>query len=194
VEAEIQGASQIAQDVLHRGEVRLPEIMHMKANLLDGIGDVGAGERQVLESPGEAPKLSRISSKMPGSGRDHSLHVHVCRDWLAVHHVSALKDVERELALSEKESTCLMQYRDPQNIVKRVEVLHGEFLLEGRYGVLQERCATCGEHNVISIKQQVYHIGAVAEDKQGGVRLGLNKSQSEEVHGKSAVPSPGRLL
>jgi hypothetical protein len=69
-----------------------------------------------------------------------------------------------------------MVYRDSQRMVKRVEVLHGEFPLEGRYGVLPERCARCGEHNLINIKQQVYRIGATAEDKQGGVGLGLNKS------------------
>jgi hypothetical protein len=50
-------------------------------------------------------------------------------------------------------------------MVKRVEVLHGEFPLESWYGVLQERCARCGEHNVINIKQQVYHVGATAEDE-----------------------------
>jgi hypothetical protein len=49
-------------------------------------------------------------------------------------------------------------------------------------------------NNIINIKQQVYHISLTAEDKQGGVRLGLNKSQSEEVHGEPAVPSLGRLL
>jgi predicted RNA-binding Zn-ribbon protein involved in translation (DUF1610 family) len=59
---------------------------------------------------------------------------------------------------------------------KRVEVLHDEFLLEGRYGVLQERCPRCGEHNVINIKQQIYRIGTTAEDEQGGVGHGLNKS------------------
>jgi hypothetical protein len=32
------------------------------------------------------------------------------------------------------------------------------------------------------------------EDEQGGVILGVNESQSEEVRGKPAVPSPGRLL
>jgi hypothetical protein len=79
-------------------------------------------------------------------------------------------------------------------VVKRAEVLHGEFPYEGRYGVLQEHCARCGEHNVINIKQQLYCIYAVVEDEQGGVRLGLNKSQSEEVCGEPAVPSPGRLL
>jgi hypothetical protein len=50
-------------------------------------------------------------------------------------------------------------------MMKRAEVLHGKFLLEGRYGVLQERCARCSEHNVINIKQQVYCIGTTAEDE-----------------------------
>jgi hypothetical protein len=39
------------------------------------------------------------------------------------------------------------------------------FSLEGRYGVLHEYCARCGEHNVINIKQQVYCIGAMVEDE-----------------------------
>jgi hypothetical protein len=61
-------------------------------------------------------------------------------------------------------------------MVKRDEVLHGKFPLDGRYGALQERCARCTEHNVINIKQQVYRIDAMAENKQGGVELGLNKT------------------
>jgi hypothetical protein len=44
-------------------------------------------------------------------------------------------------------------------MVKMAKVLHGEFPLESRYGVLQEYCARCGEHNVINIKQQVYRVG-----------------------------------
>jgi hypothetical protein len=76
VDAEVQGALQIAQDAFHCGEVRLTGIMHMKANLLDGVDDVGAGERQVLEDPDEAPELSRISNKRPKNNRDLSLRVH----------------------------------------------------------------------------------------------------------------------
>jgi hypothetical protein len=34
----------------------------------------------------------------------------------------------------------------------------------------------------------------ICKDEQGGVRLGLNKSQSDEVRGEPAVPSSGRLL
>jgi hypothetical protein len=126
--------------------------MHIEADLLDGISDVKAGERQVLKGPGEASELRRISNRRPGSGGDLGLHVHGRRDWLAIHHASALKDVESELALSEEESIDLMLYRDPQKVVKRAEVLHSEFLLKSRYGVLQECCARCGEHNVINIK------------------------------------------
>jgi hypothetical protein len=42
--------------------------------------------------------------------------------------------------------------------------------------VLQEHCARCVKHNIVNIKQQVYRIGAAAEDEQGGVGLGLNKT------------------
>jgi hypothetical protein len=108
----------------------------MKTNLLDGVGDIGAGERQVLEGPDEAPELSRISNRRPESGGDLGLRVHGRQDRLAIHHPSALRDVESELTLSEEESIYLMLYGDPQKIMKRVEVLHGELPLEGRYSVL----------------------------------------------------------
>jgi hypothetical protein len=194
VEAEIQETSHITQDTLHCGEVRLMGIVHMKENLLYDIGDVGAGERQVLEGPDEALELSQIRNRRPGSGEDLGLRVHGHQDRLVGHHASTLKDVESELTLSEEESICLMLYRDPQKMVKRAEVLHDEFPLDERYDMLQEHCARCIEHNVINIKQQVYCIDTVAEVEQGGVGLGLNKFQSEEVCGEPAVPSPGHLL
>jgi hypothetical protein len=43
---------------LHDGEVGLPWIMHVEADLLDDVGDVRAGEYQVLEGPSEAPEVS----------------------------------------------------------------------------------------------------------------------------------------
>jgi hypothetical protein len=110
--------------------------MHMKTNLLDGVGDVEMGEHQVLEGPGKAPELSLISNRRPESGGDIGLRVHRHRDWLVVHHASALKDIESELVLSEEESISLMLYEDPQKMVNRAEVLHDKFLLEGQYDVL----------------------------------------------------------
>jgi hypothetical protein len=78
VEAKVQGASQIAQDVLHRGEVRLPGITHVEGDLLDDVGDVRMGECQVVEGPDEAPEVSQICNRRPGGGRDLGLHVHGC--------------------------------------------------------------------------------------------------------------------
>jgi hypothetical protein len=98
------------QSVLHGGEVGLPWIMHVEADLLDSVGDVEAGERQVLEGPSEAPELSRISNRRPGLGRDLGLRVHRCRNRLVVHHASSLKNVERKLMLSEEELVSLMLY------------------------------------------------------------------------------------
>jgi hypothetical protein len=123
-------------DALYHDEVRLPGIMYMEADLLDDIGDVEASECKVLEGPDKAPELIRISNRRFKSGRDIGLRVHGHRDWLAVHHASTLKDVENELAMSEEKSINLILYRDPQKMVKGVEVLQDEFLLEGRYGVL----------------------------------------------------------
>jgi hypothetical protein len=123
--------------MLHRGEARLPGIMHMEANLLDNVGGVRAGERQVLEGPSEAPKLSWIINRRPRSGGDLGLRVHRHHDQLAVYHASALKDIKSKLVLSEEESICLMLYGDPKKMVKRTEVLQCEFPLEGRYGVLR---------------------------------------------------------
>jgi hypothetical protein len=37
-------------------------------------------------------------------------------------------------------------------MVKRTEVLHDEFSLERKYGVLHEHCARYGEHNIINTK------------------------------------------
>jgi hypothetical protein len=62
--------------VLHGGEIRLPWIMYVEADLLDSVGDVGTGERQVLEGPSKAPEVSWISNRRPGLHGDLGLHVH----------------------------------------------------------------------------------------------------------------------
>jgi hypothetical protein len=85
--------------VLHLDDVRLLGIIHMDADLLDGVDDVGVGERQVLEGLSEALELSRISNGRLRSVGDLGLCVHRHRDRLAVHYASALKDIESKLVL-----------------------------------------------------------------------------------------------
>jgi hypothetical protein len=87
----------------------------MKANLVDGVGDVGVSKCQALEGPREATELSQVSNRRPRSGGDLSLRVNGRRDLLVVHHASMFKDVKSELVLSEEESIYLMLYGDPKN-------------------------------------------------------------------------------
>jgi hypothetical protein len=138
--------------------VGLAWIMHVEVDLMDDIGYVGAGERQVLKGPGEAPEVSRISNRRHGLSGDLDLRVHPHQNWLAVHHASSLKNIESKLTLSEEVPVSLTLYRDYPEMMEESEILHGEFLLEGRYGLLQKCCTECGEDNVINIKQQLYHI------------------------------------
>jgi hypothetical protein len=64
--------------------------MHVEADLLDGVYEVVAGERQVLEGSGEAPKVSQISNRRLGLSGDIGLCVHRRGNWLTVHHASSL--------------------------------------------------------------------------------------------------------
>jgi hypothetical protein len=126
--------------------------MHVEADLLDGIGDVRAGECQVLEGPSEAPEVSRISNRRPRLGGDLGLRVHQRQNRLVVHHASSLKNIKSKLTLSEEEPIHLMLYGDSQKMMEGPEIIHTEFPLEGRYGLLQKCCTGCGEDNVINIK------------------------------------------
>jgi hypothetical protein len=46
-----------------------------------------------------------------------------------------------------------MLYVDYQKMMVGSDVLHGEFLLEDRYDLLQKCYAGCGEDNVININE-----------------------------------------
>jgi hypothetical protein len=52
--------------------------MHVEADLLDVIVDVGAGECLVLEVPSEAPKVSWISNRRPKLDGDLAMCAHRC--------------------------------------------------------------------------------------------------------------------
>jgi hypothetical protein len=118
--------------------VGLLVIVHVEADLLDGVGDVRVGECQVLEGPNEAPKLSRINNWRLRLGGELGLCVHWRRNRLAVHHGSSLKNIKSKLMLSEEEPIRLMLYGDSQKMMEGSELLLGELLLEGRYDMLQK--------------------------------------------------------
>jgi hypothetical protein len=60
-EAVVEGAAEVAQDPLESGEVGLPRGVHVQAHLLDGVGDVGPGEGEILERASQTPIRCRVS-------------------------------------------------------------------------------------------------------------------------------------
>ena len=71
----------------------------MQAHLLDGVSDVGPGEREVLERAGEAPVGRRVGDRRPVVLRELRLSVDRRGAGLVVGHASPLQDVNGVLAL-----------------------------------------------------------------------------------------------
>jgi hypothetical protein len=103
-EAVVEGAAEVAQNPLERGEMGLSRSVHMQAHLLDDVCDVGPGEGEVLERAGQAPVGRRVGNRRPIVLRELRLSVDRCGARLAVRHASPLQDVDGVLALVEEET------------------------------------------------------------------------------------------
>ena len=51
-QAEANSATDVAEKTLQCSEVRLPGIMHVKTELLNGIGEIRSGKGEVLQGSG----------------------------------------------------------------------------------------------------------------------------------------------
>jgi hypothetical protein len=68
VHAEIESAFDVAQNPLHQIKMGLAWGMHVEASLLDGMHNVGASKRQILQSSSKAAVLRGIRKKSTISG------------------------------------------------------------------------------------------------------------------------------
>ena len=95
--AVVEGAAEVAQNPLERGEMGLPRSVHMQAHLLDGVCDVGPKEGELLERAGEA----LVGRRRPRVVVLRELRMSVDRRGagLAVKHASPFHDVEGVLTL-----------------------------------------------------------------------------------------------
>jgi len=84
----VKSALDVAENALQSSQMRFPRIMHMKANLLDGVGDVRPSEGQVLESTSKTPKLRGISNWGAICSRDLGVRIHWSQTRLAIRHMS----------------------------------------------------------------------------------------------------------
>jgi hypothetical protein len=53
-QAEVEGALEVPKDALHCCEMGLTRVVHVEAQLLDRVGNIGPGKGEVLESPSQA--------------------------------------------------------------------------------------------------------------------------------------------
>jgi hypothetical protein len=80
------------------------------------------------------------------------LEVDWSRAQLAVHHDCTFEDVKRVGELMEEQTIRTTLDGDAEEVVKRPEVLHGEFPLKSGNGTVQELRAGCGQDDIINIK------------------------------------------
>jgi hypothetical protein len=115
----------------------LSRVVHVQTYLLHSVGDVRPCECQVLESTCNAPELRGVLNRRPRVSRQLRLEVDWCRARLAVHHDHMFEDVKRVGALMEEQTIQTTLNGDADEVVKRPEVLHGEFPLKSENGTVQ---------------------------------------------------------
>jgi hypothetical protein len=91
-QAEVNRAMDVAE-ALQRSNMGLPRIMHMKANLLNGICEVRPCESEILQGSGKTPVGSDQT-------RDHPED----QTRLAISHPITLHDIKRILSLVKKKT------------------------------------------------------------------------------------------
>jgi hypothetical protein len=137
--------------VLYARQVGLPRVVHVQADLLHDISDVGLCERQVLEGFGNAPDLRGVRNRRPRVVSQLRLEVDWSRTRLAVRHDCPLDDVKRVGALMEEQPVWTMLDGDAEEVVKRPEILHGEFPLKSRNSVMQKLRVGRSQDDIINI-------------------------------------------
>jgi hypothetical protein len=101
----------------------------MQADLLHGVDDVSPCEGQVLESPYNALKLGDVLNRRPGVDSKLRLEVDRSRTRLTVSHGRTLDDNQHVGELVEEHTVWTVLDSNVEEVVKRSEILHHEFLL-----------------------------------------------------------------
>ena len=86
----MKSASNIAKNPLQGSKVRLPGVVHMKADLLNSIRNVWTGEGQVLKSSNKTAEVCNIRHRGLLSCSNLRIGVNWSRAWFALSHSGAI--------------------------------------------------------------------------------------------------------
>ena len=144
----------ISLDALEDGEVAVPWIMHVQARLLNGVGDVGSCDGEVLQGAGDAAVLAWV---LHSSTRGWQLRLRVDgrRGGLAVHHPGTFQELFSVLRLRQEEVCAATSHVDAEEEVQRAHVLHGKLSLEFVDDVPQQRVGGGRQHHVVDVEKKV---------------------------------------
>jgi hypothetical protein len=70
MKAEIEGTTDVPKNTLHKSKVRRARSMHVKADLLNFIGDVRMSQCKILKSACKTPVICSIRKKIIISSRE----------------------------------------------------------------------------------------------------------------------------
>ena len=112
---------------MQQGET--PGIMHVKTDLMNGIGEIRPGEGQVLQSARQTPVGSRISHRITQISRQLRLSVDKSGAGLAISHPSPLQNIECVLPLVKEKTRRARLNSDAQEVVELTQILHSKLLL-----------------------------------------------------------------
>jgi hypothetical protein len=104
MKAEIQDTTDVPENMLHKSTVRRARSMHVKADLLNCIGDVWMSQCKILKSACKTPVICSIWKQVTINSQELQTGVNRCRRRLIVGHTSTLKYIKSILMLGQEQA------------------------------------------------------------------------------------------
>jgi hypothetical protein len=107
---------------------------------------------------------------------------------------TALKQICSILTLGEEEAVRGARDRDPEEMMKILEICHGELGVKELSDATKKPCRRGCQNDVVDVEQQVGDVCTLSVDKEGCVGDRHSEASLLNEAKKTLVPCPGRLL
>jgi hypothetical protein len=135
---KVESSLKVSQNPLGSDKVSFPGIMHVKAYLLDSIGDIWPSEGQVLKSASKTAIGCGICYRRSSFSRDFGTGVNRGGAGITITHAMAANDVQSVLALREEQIVLMAMHNNSEEEMERAKIFHGKFCLQSCNDTLEE--------------------------------------------------------
>lgn len=194
METEGRRAVHVPQHTLDQSEMALARGMHVQADLLDGVGELGAGDGEVLQASSDASVGGRVVHTTAISRGQLGLGVNGRRGRTAGFHAGAIDKLFRVLFLAQEEAGRRACHANAEEEVEIAEVLHRKFTSELGDDALKNSRRRGGEHDAIHVEEEERRVHAAMVDEQRRVGAGGHEAHSGEEAGKAEEPGTWGLF